>query len=163
MNVLVVYATKHGSTRQVAGAINATAAECAGQATLFPASAVRGSIADRDLVILGAPLYSGRWHRDARRFLRRHRRELATLPIAVFAVGPRTDTEEAWHRSYAQLHRALGRFPLLRPVAVTVFGGADPLDHHHPRRDLRDWTAIREWAAQAVAVAGSASPSVPPR
>src|SRR5271169_5073510 len=52
-------------------------------------------VAGYDLVVFGAPLYSGRWHRDARRFLRRHRRELAAVPVAVFAMGPRTGTEEA--------------------------------------------------------------------
>lgn len=153
MDVLVVYATKHDSTREVAQAIAAVAAERAGQSALFPASAVRGPITGRDLVILGAPLYSGRWHRDARRFLKRHRSELATVPIAIFGMGPRTDTEDAWHRSYAQLHRALGKFPWLRPVAVTVFGGVDPPGHQHPHRDLRDWSAIRRWATETVGTA----------
>src|SRR5262245_5099030 len=142
MDVLVVYATKHDSTRQVAEVVTATAAEHGGQATLFPASAIRGPITDRDLVILGTPLYSGRWHRDARRFLKRHRRELATVPLAVFALGPRTDTEDAWHRSHAQLRRALDKYAWLRPIAVTVFGGVDPPGHDHPHRDLRDWPAI---------------------
>lgn len=34
-------------------------------------------------------------HRDAHRFLRRHRRELAAVPVAVFGMGPREGTEEA--------------------------------------------------------------------
>ncbi len=32
------------------------------------------------------------------RFLKRHRRELAGVPVAVFGMGPRTDTEDAWRR-----------------------------------------------------------------
>jgi len=32
---------------------------------------------------------------DPDRFLQRHRRELADVPVAVFAMGPRNDTAEA--------------------------------------------------------------------
>ncbi len=101
------------------------------QVALLPARAAGESVAGYDLIVLGAPLYSGRWHRDAHRFLRRHRQELAAVPVAVFAMGPRTDTEEAWQRSRAQLDRALAKRDWLSPVAVTVFGGVDP-----PGREL---------------------------
>jgi menaquinone-dependent protoporphyrinogen IX oxidase len=36
----------------------------------------------------------GRWHADARRFVARHPRALATLPVAVFALGPLTTKEK---------------------------------------------------------------------
>jgi len=155
VNVLVAYATKNGSTRQVADAVAVALRERGAQVTLLPARAVGESVAGYDLVVLGAPLYSGRWHRDAHRFLRRHRRELAAVPVAVFAMGPRTDTEDAWQRSRAQLDRALAKRDWLNPVAVTVFGGADPLGRsRRPRRDLRSWETIHAWAAHALATAG---------
>ena len=154
MNVLMAYATKNGSTQQVADAVAAALRERGAQVTLLPARAAGESVAGYDLVVLGAPLYSGRWHRDAHRFLRRHRRELAAVPVAVFAMGPRTDTEDAWRRSRAQLDRALAKRDWLNPVAVTVFGGADPPGRSkHPRRDLRSWGDIHAWAAQALATA----------
>jgi menaquinone-dependent protoporphyrinogen oxidase len=146
MDVLVAYATKHGSTGQVAEEIAGTVRECGVGVELNRARDVRGTVAGHGVVVLGAPLYSGRWHRDAHRFLRRHRKELATVPVAVFAMGPRTDTVDAWHRSYDQLARALRKHRWLRPVAVVVFGGVDPPSHVHPRRDLRDWRDIRRWA-----------------
>ncbi|HEX9356543.1 MAG TPA: flavodoxin domain-containing protein [Streptosporangiaceae bacterium] len=65
LNVLVAYATKHGSTRQVAEAVTEVMQERGAQVTLRPARAVRESAARFDLVVLGAPLNSGRWHRDA--------------------------------------------------------------------------------------------------
>ena len=155
MNVLMAYATKNGSTQQVADAVAAARRERGAQVTLLPARAAGQSVAGYDLVMLGAPLYSGRWHRDAHRFLRRHRRELAAVPVAVFAMGPRTDTEEAWQRSRAQLDRALAKRDWLHPVAVTVFGGADPPGRSKcPRRDLRSREIIHAWAAQALATAG---------
>jgi len=117
------------------------------QVTLLPARAAGESVAGYDLVVLGAPLYSGRWHRDAHRFLRRHRRELSAVPVAVFAMGLRTDTEDAWRRSRVQLDRARAKRDRLNPVAVTVFGGADPPGRsRRPRRDLRSWETIQAWA-----------------
>ena len=77
------------------------------------------------------------------------------MPVAVFAMGPRTDTDEAWQHSRAQLDRALAKRNWLTPVAVTVFGGADPPGRSkRPQRDLRSWEVIHAWAAQVLATAG---------
>ena len=153
MTVLVTYATRNGSTREVAAVIAGTFRALGVNVELGEARYVRG-LADHarspgrswNLVVLGAPLYSGRWHRDAHRFLRRHRKELAGVPVAVFGMGPRKDDVLAWERSRTQLDRALAKHSWLTPTAVMVFGGVDPPDKR-PRRDLRDWTKIDAWAA----------------
>jgi menaquinone-dependent protoporphyrinogen oxidase len=153
--ILVAYATRNGSTRQVAEAVATTATAGGAQVLLVPAASVRKPLDGWDLVVLGAPIYSGRWHRDARRFLRRHRAELASVPVAVFGMGPRRDDEEAWRRSRDQLDRALARRPWLVPTAVGLFGGVDPPRRHRAeRRDLRDWTEIADWADKVLAVPG---------
>ena len=73
------------------------------------------------------------------RFLRRHRGELERVPVAIFAMGPRSPEEEAWQRSRSQLDRALAKRSWLTPVAEVVFGGADPAQRRQAtRRDLRD-------------------------
>ncbi|HEY5185073.1 MAG TPA: flavodoxin domain-containing protein [Actinomycetes bacterium] len=147
--VLVVYATKHGSTREVAEVIAAVLRDDAVTVDVRPARAVRGSLAGWDLVVLGAPLYSGRWHRDAHRFLKRHREELRRVPVAVFGLGPREGTDQAWQTSRSQLDRALSKHGWLSPTACALFGGADALDRATShRRDLRDWAAIQAWADQ---------------
>ncbi len=115
--VLVAYATKHGSTREVAEAVSKTLRAEGVQAGLRPARGVRGPIGDRDLVVLGAPVCSGRWHGDAHRFLKRHRKELLTVPAAVFGMGPRNPGQEAWQRSRRQLDRALAKRDWLRPLS----------------------------------------------
>jgi menaquinone-dependent protoporphyrinogen oxidase len=105
------------------------------------------------MVILGAPIYSGRWHRDAHRFLRRHRTELTRVPVAVFGMGPRRDDEEAWQGSRSQLDRALAKRAWLVPAAVGLFGGVDPPRRGRPgERDLRDWDAIKMWARKVLAL-----------
>ena len=162
MEVLVAYATKNGSTEQVAEAIAATFQEQGAQVTLLPARKTRSPVTGYDLIVLGAPLYSGRWHGDGRRFLKRHRRELAGMPVAVFGIGPRNDTEDAWRQSRAQLDRALARYGWLDPAGVTVFGGVDPPGRgNRERRDLRNWEIIRAWAAQAAAAAAVPGPADP--
>jgi menaquinone-dependent protoporphyrinogen oxidase len=154
MTVLVAYATRHGSTREVAADIAGTLQALGADVELREARDARG----RDgfvhgqagcwtLVVLGAPLYSGRWHREAHRFLRRHRKDLAGVPVAVFGMGPRSDDKEAWQRSRDQLDRALAKHKWLTPTAVTVFGGTGPAKAGRPRCDLRDWTQIEAWAA----------------
>ncbi len=146
--ILVAYGTRHGSTAQVAGAVAGYLRAEGAQVTLVPVRAVTEPVDGYGLVVLGAPLYSGRWYRDGHRFLRRHRAELARVPVAVFGMGPRTDTPLAWQHSAAQLAHALAKHPWLDPVAVTVFGGVDPARRRvgAPHRDLRDWAAIRSWA-----------------
>ncbi|MFC4466922.1 flavodoxin domain-containing protein, partial [Streptomyces xiangluensis] len=41
-----------------------------------------------DAVVVGGGLYAGRWHKDARRFVRQHHRELAARPVWLFSSGP---------------------------------------------------------------------------
>jgi menaquinone-dependent protoporphyrinogen oxidase len=148
-SILVTYATKYGSTQQVAEAVAETLRGRGEDAECRPVRDVRKAIGHRDLVVLGGAIYRGRWHRDAHRFLKRHRKELLAVPVAVFGMGPRT--EEGWERSRAQLDRDLAKHDWLSPVAVTVFGGADPPGREgKPHRDLRDWDVIRGWTDALV-------------
>jgi menaquinone-dependent protoporphyrinogen oxidase len=154
MHVLVAYATRHGSSREVAEEISAILQERGVEVEFRRARDVRDPIGDPDLVVLGAPLYSGRWHRDAHRFLKRHRKELSAVPVAVFGMGPREPEEQAWQRSRGQLDRALAKRDWLKPTAVVVFGGVDPPKRRGgSQRDLRDWDAIRAWALMVAGLA----------
>jgi len=150
--VLVAYATKKGSTREVAEAIAARLREHGLKVETRPAAQVR-DLETYDAVVIGGALYMGRWHPDARRFLRRYRKALARLPVAVFAMGPRTMEEHDVQESRQQLDRALAAVPEILPVSVAIFGGVvDPSRlrfpfSHMPASDARDWSAIRAWAA----------------
>jgi menaquinone-dependent protoporphyrinogen oxidase len=149
--VLVAYATKAGSTREVAEAVARVLREHGLGADVWPAGEI-GTLAPYGGVVLGTAIYMGRIHKDARRFLRRHEAELAERPVAMFAMGPATLAEDDVASSRAQLDHALGRFPELRLATVAIFGGVvDPGKlrfpfSHMPETDARDWTAIREWA-----------------
>jgi menaquinone-dependent protoporphyrinogen oxidase len=152
--VLVAFATKNGSAEEVAAAIAGSLRDSGCDVDLRRARDVTKPVAGWDLVVLGAPIYSGRWHRDAHRFLKRHRNEFGRVPVAVFGMGPRSGDEGGWQRSRDQMNRALAKHGWLTAAAIAVFGGVDPPKRHVTnRRDLRDWNAIREWAYTMAALA----------
>ena len=103
-SVLVGYATRYGSTEEVANAVAATLREGGLTADVRPLREVR-SLAEYGAVVLGAPHFMFHWHKDALGFLSRHREALTTRPVAVFALGPVHDPydEKEWQSSRDQL------------------------------------------------------------
>jgi menaquinone-dependent protoporphyrinogen oxidase len=151
-DVLIVYASKHGSTEQVARGIGEKLRGLGLTTAIEPAGAVE-DLSGHRAVLLGGSIYMGRWHHDARLFLRRHRRALERVPFAVFALGPGKNTPKDFESSRHQLEHALAKTPELEPRAVAVFGGViDPERlrfpfSRMPKADLRDWDEIRRWAS----------------
>lgn len=161
--VLVSYATRYGSTQEVAEAIAATLRECGLEVDLQPMQEVR-TLESHRAVVLGAPLYMGHWHKDAQSFLAKHREVLTERTVAVFALGPLSTDEQEVLGARNALDEELAKYPWLTPVAVEMFGGkydpsklgfshrlltalpASPL-HGLPASDVRDWTEIRAWAS----------------
>jgi menaquinone-dependent protoporphyrinogen oxidase len=156
-SILVAYATRYGSTQEVAEAITATLRERGIAVDIQPMREVRGLEGYR-AVVLGAPLYMFHWHKDALHFLTRHRAALTARPVAVFALGPFHNEEKEYQEVRRQLDKELAKFPWLTPTAIAIFGGKfDPqkLTFPHnlvpalknmPASDVRDWAAIRAWA-----------------
>lgn len=154
MRILVAYATKHGSTGEVAHAVAAHLREEGLEPHLVPAADV-AHLDGYDGVVLGTALYMGRVHRDARRLLRRIHAELAGKPFAVFAMGPLTMDEKDVAGSRKQLDWALRKAP--EPFAIAIFGGVVHQDeqvfpfNHMPESDARNWPAIQAWTEEVAA------------
>lgn len=85
--VLVAYGTTNGATAQIAETIAEVLCKDGLFAEALPARSV-ADVAPYDAVVVGGGLYAGRWHKDARRFVRRHRRALAERPLWLFSSGP---------------------------------------------------------------------------
>jgi menaquinone-dependent protoporphyrinogen oxidase len=164
--VLVGYATRYGSTQEVAEAVAETLRESGLEVEIQPMKEVR-ALEGYSAVLLGAALYMYRWHKDARRFLSRHRKALEELPVAIFALGPVKDPhdEEEWRGSRDQLDGELAKHPWLEPVAVEILGGKfDPallrfplnlFAGSEPASDIRDQEAIRAWASELAGKLGA--------
>ena len=155
--VLVAYATRYGSTQEVADKIAATLRQSGLTVEVQPAKQVR-TLDGYRAVVLGAPLYMSDWLKEARNFLSRHRATLTTLPVAIFALGPTEDNEKDLTETRKQFDKVLSQFPWLTPVAAELFGGRfDPSRLTFPYNlipglkrmsvsDIRDWDAIGVWA-----------------
>ena len=159
--VLVAYATRRGSTAELADAIAEVLRDHNLRADVYAARDLAG-LEPYSAVVVVAALYIGRLHGDARRFLTRHRRRLETLPVALFVPGPVANKEKDWTAARVQLDKELARLPWLAPVAAHVVGGVFdprrlgfpyaliPALRRMPATDARDWEAIRNAAENMV-------------
>jgi menaquinone-dependent protoporphyrinogen oxidase len=86
-SVLVAYATRYGSTQEVAEVVASTLRERGLAVDIQPMRKVR-TLDQYRAVVLGAPLFMFHWHKDALSFLARHRAALTARPVAIFALGP---------------------------------------------------------------------------
>lgn len=162
--VLLAYETKHGSTLHTAGEMAEQIRRARHQAEVRRSREVR-DLEGYDAVILGAPLYYGRWNGDAGRFVRKHREALAARPFRVFALGPTTaDRGDASYASEgARLRGALERAGCPANARVEVFGGViDTSKLHFPfsrmeAGDWRPWALIEAWVGELIAELGSTS------
>jgi menaquinone-dependent protoporphyrinogen oxidase len=91
MDVLVCYGSKRGSTRELAEWIGHSLQERGNTVDVGPARDVT-SVAGYDAAIIGGALYVFRWHRDAKRVVRRYGRELSQMPVWLFSSGPLDDS-----------------------------------------------------------------------
>jgi len=161
-SILVGFATRTGSTQEVAETIAATLREGGLAVDCRPLKEVQ-TLERYTAVVLGAPLYMFRWHKDAKRFLSRHHQALLERPVAVFALGPFHDDAKERQDARAQLDKELLKFPWFGPVTIEIFGGKfDPTTlsfpynlipalKQMPPSDVRDWAAIRAWASDLAA------------
>jgi len=158
MQVLVAYASKSGSTGEIAAAIGATLRDAGLEVEVRSARDVP-TLAPYGAVVLGSALYSAHWQRDANRFVKRHLAELQRRPVWLFSSGPLDHSAE------------FGDIPLTEHVAPDVapiggrghrtFGGrllegtpgvdASVLATHRIG-DFRNWDQIRAWATEIAAV-----------
>jgi len=150
--ILVAYASRYGSTREVAESIASTLRGRMLRVSLRPVEDVY-HLEEYVGVVLGGGIYMGRWHRDARRFARQFEDELRGLPVAVFALGPTDDVLQHRAGSEQQFRKTLQKLPFA-PIGSALFGGAvDPRKLHFPfnrmpAADVRDWDEITAWAGE---------------
>ena len=155
---LVAYATKHGSTAEIAEVIGETLRARGIQTEVAPAAAVR-SIDDYELVVVGSAVYIFRWQGDAVDFVKRFEAHLRDRPTWLFGSGPTGGSPKAEE----ELARVLADQPAppgyVAKLATRIgargyrtFGGrVGPemggfFERHIPKGDWRDFDAVRAWA-----------------
>lgn len=156
--ILVVYASKYGSTGGVADAIGKElCSKGAAVDVLLTKNAV--NLRSYQGVVVGSAIYMGRWLPDVVDFLKSNCEVLSQMPVAYFLVCMTMckPTEENRRKALAYLDPVLQTVPQIKPVAIGTFAGA--LDYSNlswlntkilkskgtPEGDFRDWSAIRAW------------------
>jgi menaquinone-dependent protoporphyrinogen oxidase len=161
-SVLIAYATRGGSTAEVAQTMAAAMQEAGVPTEVLPVSQVN-SLAGREALILGAPLYMGHFPKEFHQFLRLHREVLHGARPWLFVLGPTRNQPKDFEGALSQAEKQLSRYPWLHPADLHIFGGrwnpqnvpfpfslmlrlpGNPLGKI-PAEDIRDWAAIREWS-----------------
>jgi menaquinone-dependent protoporphyrinogen oxidase len=94
MKALVVYGSKSGGTEGLAEMIGRALTDLQWQVTVRPAAEKMSDVGDYDAVLVGGALYAGRWHKDARRFVKRESAVLRAKPVWLFSSGPLGEAAE---------------------------------------------------------------------
>jgi menaquinone-dependent protoporphyrinogen oxidase len=155
--VLVGYATRAGSTAEVANEIAATLRESGAAVDAFPLAEV-GDPGGYDALVLGSAVRAGKVLPELLGFVERHRTALAGRPVAYFVVCAtlREDTEENRRIVRAYLDPLVA---IRQPVDVGLFAGVlegrrvNPAIRlllklmRAPQGDWRDWPTVRAWSA----------------
>lgn len=158
--VLVAYATRGGSTRELAEQVAQVLERSGVSLDLQPVAAV-ADVARYRAVVLGSALYFQQLMPEARRFLSENAPLLATRPLALFSVGAemRKGTPAARAAAARWVEQSLVGIPDLKPFALEHFAGAVELRRlglwwrllvlatFGERGDWRDIAGVRAWSS----------------
>ena len=160
--ILVAYASRTGSTADVAKAIGAALAESGAQIEVLPVQDVT-DLAPYRAVVVGSAIRKSKWLPEAMQFIQTHRAVLAKKPFAMFTVciTLAMSNDDKYRQAVARWVEPVRA--QVRPVSEGLFAGI--LDFSKlplnldtlllrvavafgifPRGDQRDWNAVRAWA-----------------
>lgn len=160
MRVLVTYASKCGSTREIAQHVGHIL-ETAGFTVEVAWAGQPYDLEKYDAVVLGSAIRIGKLLPEALRFVQQHQQRLNEIPFACFAVCMTMQEDTLENRQIAVDYLAPLR-ELAEPVSIGLFAGViAPWKMNLieklivklvrvPEGDHRDWAAIRAWAEQLI-------------
>jgi len=171
--ILLAYATMNGSTQEIAEFVANELTHLGQHVELRPCNEIN-DLTGFTGIVLGAPIYMFHLHKDAQRFLQRHLKSLADLPLAVFAGGPYgPNAAQDALEVRKNLDNELAKFVWLKPVSVQLVGGRFdpsrlrfpynliPALKQAPASDARAWEEIRAWVQSLPALlANSIQPAL---
>lgn len=161
--VLVAYASRCGSTGEVAEAIGQVFCDSGAAVDIRLVESVSDLTSYRAIVI-GSAIHSSKWLPEAIKFVETNRKVLSQMPVAYFltCLTLSKPTEENHHKARAFLDPLRNAVPQVQPVDTGLFAGV--LDYSKlslivrvvmkskmkgkgvSEGDYRDWDAIRSWA-----------------
>ena len=156
MTILVAYASKHGSTEEIAHSIAEQIRAHGFEVNASSIAHVAG-VENAEAVIVGSAIYAGSWMQEATAFVRHHAVELSRRPVWLFSSGPLGEHIQDVEDQPKQISEFR---ETLQTRDHHVFMGAldpDKLGFAErmmvkavkaPAGDYRDWDDVRAWADQ---------------
>lgn len=161
MSVLVAYATRGGSTAEIAEWIGDELRAAGLSTVVLPAAEVQ-DVTGYEAVVLGAAVYAAGWHNDARRFAHQFADTLPPRPVWLFSSGPLDSSAE--ETDLAPVPQAEVAVRALRAKGHITFGGklsedaqgwlgfvAKRMAHEGHGGDFRNPQRVRRWARDIAA------------
>lgn len=153
---LVAYATRAGSTAEIAAAIGQTLAERGFTVEVKPVKKV-SSLQDYQSVILGSAIRMGSWLPEMMDFIKKNQPALNSLPAALFTVHMLNAGDDEASRAAREAYTApvralLPHAPEAFFTGLMDFSRLSFLDRFIAsmvkavESDQRDWEKIRAWA-----------------
>jgi len=160
--VLITYASRTGSTAEIAEAIGKTLSQGGTQVEVLPMQDVK-DLSVYGAVVAGSAMRSSKWLPEAMQFITTHQAVLSQRPFATFTVCitlAMSNSEQYRQAVAAWIQPVRAQ---VRPVSEGLFAGMLdfsklPLNWDtiklravvalgiFPRDDRRDWKAIHVWA-----------------
>lgn len=166
--ILVTYASRTGSTAEVAEAIGRTLSDGGAQVDVIPMQDVK-DLSLYQAVVAGSAIRGSKWLPEAMQFVQTHRSVLAQKRTAMFTVCIAMAMKNAANYRSGLMNWMVPARTLVKPLREGLFAGR--LDFSKipwnkdgillrlsvvlgifPRGDHRDWNAIRAWAETVVPV-----------
>ena len=160
MRVLIGYASRFGSTRDIAMRIADTIRTHGNEVDVRSVEEI-SDCDPYDAVVFGSGVYDGSWTAEATAFMRRHAAALAQKPVWLFTVGSFGDRHPIVGGLIKKEPKEIGEFEqTLHPRDYRVFAGVIDLDHWPAwgrllfkalgghAGDNRQWSDIDSWAEE---------------
>ncbi len=161
--ILITYATRFGSTAEIAKTIGTILEHEGQQVEVRPVEEVT-SLDGYGAVLLGSAIRGTKWLPEAVDFLAVHHAELSQLPVAYFTLCLTLQEDTAENRRIVQEYHAplLQDFSDVCPVSIGMFAGRVDFDQFAlplrlmakaakiPEGDWRNWDEIENWARDLV-------------
>ena len=130
MRVLIGYASRFGSTRDIANRIaNVVRTADGSNVDVRPVDEI-SDFDPYDAVVFGSGVYDGSWTAEATELMRRHAAILARKPLWLFSVGSFGDRHPIVGGLIKKEPKEISEFEhMLHPRDYRVFAGVIDLDH----------------------------------
>jgi menaquinone-dependent protoporphyrinogen oxidase len=160
--ILITYASRAGSTAEIAEAIGKSLTDGGAQVEVLPMQEVK-DLSVYEAIVAGSAMRSSKWLPEAMQFITTHRAVLSQKPFATFTVciTLAMSNSERYRKAVSEWIQPVRA--QVRPVSEGLFAGMLdfsklPLNWEtvklravvtlgiFPKDDRRDWKAIQAWA-----------------